>query len=218
MTLLGWGKPHGRIVRLLGRFGNNQNGATAVEFAMVSVPFLGLLFAIFETAFVFFVTEALESAVADAGRTIMTGNASTYTSADAFRTGVICPTTGKKLIPSFITCGNLMIDVRTVGTSGSIGFGSATSGNTSKSFYTDPSTMKFCIGSTGDTVIMRMVYPMPVYLSVLTASNVGDVFKSTTGQTTYTSADGSAGLKHMLMGTAAFRNEPFSAQTIQPGC
>lgn len=35
--------------------------ATAVEFALVSVPFLGLLFAIFETALVFFTAQGVEA-------------------------------------------------------------------------------------------------------------------------------------------------------------
>ena len=43
----------GALRRLLRRFRGDRSGATAVEFAMVSVPFFGLLFAIFETAFVF---------------------------------------------------------------------------------------------------------------------------------------------------------------------
>ena len=216
MALQNWQWPRRCFARLCGRFRKNQDGATAVEFAMVSIPFLGLLFAIFETAFVFFVTEALESAVADAARTIMTGqaHASSYASASAFRTGVICPTTGKVLIPSFITCSNLIVDVRTAGNSGSTAF---TSADVSKAYYTNP-TMKYCIGSAGDVIVLRVVYPMPVYLSVITASTIGNAVKFTSGQTNYTSADGTTGMKHMLMASAAFRNEPFGTQALAAGC
>ena len=54
---------------------------------------LGLLFAIFETAFVFFATQGVEAAVNDAARYVMTGQVQydgTITSASDFKTKVIC--------------------------------------------------------------------------------------------------------------------------------
>ena len=44
------------------RFIRQQDGATAVEFAMVAAPFLAMMFAIIETALVFFAGQALETA------------------------------------------------------------------------------------------------------------------------------------------------------------
>ena len=61
-----------RVVR---RFTRHQKGAAAVEFALVATPFLALLFAIIESALVFFAGQMLESAASDAGRMIMTGQA-----------------------------------------------------------------------------------------------------------------------------------------------
>ena len=52
-----------------------QDAAAAVEFALVAAPFLALLFAILETALVFFAGQSLEAAVTDAARLIMTGQA-----------------------------------------------------------------------------------------------------------------------------------------------
>src|SRR3712207_8656069 len=57
----------------LRRFRKDQDGATAVEFGLIAVPFLGLLFAIVETALMFWSTQVLETAVANASRTIYTG-------------------------------------------------------------------------------------------------------------------------------------------------
>ena len=212
------GRPRFWPRRISRRFRDNEDGATAVEFAIISVPFLGLLFAIFETAFVFFVTEALESAVANASRAIMTGQvyASNYSSAAAFRDGVVCPTaTGTTtLIPSFITCGNLVVDVRTAGNSGSTSF---TSADVSKTYYTNP-TMNYCIGTQGDVVVLRVVYPMPVFLTVISGSSLTSFAAFRGGQTNYTSADGTTGYKHMLMATSVFRNEPFGTQTLATGC
>jgi len=59
------------------RFIRQQDGATAVEFAMVAAPFLAMMFAIIETAIVFFAGQTLETAGADSARLIMTGQAQT---------------------------------------------------------------------------------------------------------------------------------------------
>ncbi len=54
-------------------FARAREGAAAIEFGLVAAPFLGLLFAIMETAFVFFAGQSLEYAASQAGRLIMTG-------------------------------------------------------------------------------------------------------------------------------------------------
>src|SRR4029078_9193878 len=59
------------------RFIRQQDGATAVEFAMVAAPLLAMMVAIIETALVFFAGQALETAGADSARLIMTGQAQT---------------------------------------------------------------------------------------------------------------------------------------------
>jgi Flp pilus assembly protein TadG len=47
------------------RFVREKDGVVAVEFAIVAAPFLALMFAIMETALVFFASQVLETAVAD---------------------------------------------------------------------------------------------------------------------------------------------------------
>ena len=198
------GRPFRALIR---RFRKNDDGATAVEFAMVSVPFLGLLFAIFETAFVFFVTEALESAVQDSARQLMTGQktGSSYANAGAFRTGVVC-----NYVPAFLTCSNLSVDVRTAGTSGSTTFSGASS---YASTAIDTSATKYCPGNQGDVVVMRIMYDMPVYLPMLVASGVGKASVAHNGETNV-----SGSYKHRIIATAVYRNEPFGTQTIVSGC
>ena len=63
------------LPRLVRRFLRKKDGAAAIEFAMVAAPFLALVFAILETAIVFFAGQALETATADSARLIMTGQA-----------------------------------------------------------------------------------------------------------------------------------------------
>ena len=66
-----------KIVRAGRRLLRRQDGAAAVEFGLVAAPFLALIFAIMETAIVFFAGQALETAVADSARLILTGQAQT---------------------------------------------------------------------------------------------------------------------------------------------
>ena len=64
-------------IKTLRRFRQREDGAAAVEFALIATPFLALTFAIMETAGVFFAGQALETATADSARLIMTGQAQT---------------------------------------------------------------------------------------------------------------------------------------------
>ena len=71
--------PKGRLllnlVHMSGRFHNNKDGSTAVEFAFVAAPFFAIMFAVFEVAFSFFGELMLESGLQGAARLIRTGQA-----------------------------------------------------------------------------------------------------------------------------------------------
>jgi Flp pilus assembly protein TadG len=55
------------------RFRRNRGGSAAVEFALVAPMFFALLFAIIETALVFFAGQVLETVNQNSARMIMTG-------------------------------------------------------------------------------------------------------------------------------------------------
>ena len=72
--------------RLLGRaisrghnFARDDRGVTVIEFAILALPFFTIIFAILETAMVFFAGQVLDSAVEDASRMIKTGRAQAQT-------------------------------------------------------------------------------------------------------------------------------------------
>jgi Flp pilus assembly protein TadG len=195
----------GALRRLLRRFRGDRRGATAVEFAIVCVPFFGLLFAIFQTSFVYLAQEGLDAATTTAARQLMTGQAqgvSTITTAAQFANNLICNPTApaKRILPGFINCANLIVDVSQAST-----FAGA---NMSKSFYTNP-TMNYNPGGANCIVVVRVVYPMPVYLSIIAGKGlVATGADSTAGQTSYNGS-----MKYMIMSTAVFRNEPFPNTT-----
>jgi Flp pilus assembly protein TadG len=63
--------------RIFRRFRRSRRGSAAVEFALVAPVFFALLFAIIETAMVFFAGQVLETVAQNSARTVMTGQAQT---------------------------------------------------------------------------------------------------------------------------------------------
>ena len=166
------------------RFVREKDGIAAVEFAIVAAPFLALMFAIMETALVFFASQVLETAVADSARLIMTGQAQSQNFTQVQFKQAVCA----KILGLF-DCGNgLQIDVKTY-----TGFASISTskpidvnGNLQTNFGYTP-------GGPGDIVVVRLMYQWPVYVSLLGLNSLADM----------------SGNKRLIIATAAFRNEPF---------
>lgn len=62
-----------KLPRPFKRFARNDDGATALEFAILAVPFAALMFSIIELAIVFFIGSAVAHAMQDTARQIRTG-------------------------------------------------------------------------------------------------------------------------------------------------
>src|SRR5215210_6920987 len=170
-------------IRTVRRFADGKDGVAAVEFGIVAAPFLALMFAIMETALIFFASQTLETAVADSARLIMTGQAQTQNyDATAFKTQVCNRVKGL-----FDCTGGLQVDVKKYSAFGSVDNSKPldANGNLKTNFGYEP-------GGPGDIVVVRLMYQFPVYASLL-GFNLSDM----------------AGGKRLVMATAAFRNEPY---------
>jgi Flp pilus assembly protein TadG len=178
-------------VRLARRFARHQDGAAAVEFAFVALPFLALTFAILETALVFFAGQTLEAATADAGRLIMTGQAQAAGFSKQDFKDAVCA----RIYGLFDCQGGVYVNVQDYG-SGSSGFSSATTGVSSSpvtSGKLDTSKMGFSCGGAGDIIVVTLYYQWPIYVSLL-SNNLANL-------------DGN---NRLLVATSVFRNEPFT--------
>jgi Flp pilus assembly protein TadG len=197
-------------------FGRDRTAATAVEFGLISIPFLGLLFAIFQIALVFLMQQGLKAAVETAARQVLTGQAqnnTAITSWQSFRDKLICPNaSGSNVLPSFITCANIVVDVRTY-----TQFSNLTGVNASQSFLTDGTGPQYNTGGPCDIVVVRAIYPMPVFLPTLTAIGLGSsVSQNRAGLTNYNGK-----WVQMLTAASVFRNEPYvptGSTTQSTGC
>jgi Flp pilus assembly protein TadG len=167
------------------RFIRQQDGATAVEFGMVIAPFLAMVFAIMETALVFFAGQALETAGLDSARLIMTGQAQTQGFSQAQYKNAVCA----KIYGLFNCQGGLYVDVKKYNAFSSIDNSKLpVDGNGNL----QTSSFGYQPGGPGDIVVVRLIYQWPVYVSLL-GLNLSD----------------SAGGNRILMSTIAFRNEPY---------
>jgi Flp pilus assembly protein TadG len=169
------------------RFVRRQDGAVAVEFGLILLPFLALMFGMMETALVFFADQTLETAAADSARLIMTGQAQNQSlTATTFKNQVCARIYG------LFDCQNgLYVDVQTYSSFGNISYTPPldTHGNlVTSNFNYQP-------GGPGDIVVVSLYYQWPIYVSLM---NLG------------TLANPQGGTNRLLTATAAFRNEPYN--------
>ena len=199
-------------VSILSRFGRDARGATALEFGIIAVPFLGLLLAIMELGLRFLINSNLEAGVKQASRALLTGAAQTagVSTASQFRTTYLCPAAGSSVLGSFIDCTKLIIDVRV---------STAFSGSDlSNGFYKTQTTNQFCPGAPSAITVVRVAYPMPSFLPILAIGTSSSVGVNTTGLVN--DVPGNPGWKHLLVGTSIFQaeNYPAANYTKLPGC
>lgn len=182
----GTGRKPRRFDRLLLRFKRSQDGVAIVEFALIATPFFMLLAAILETALMFWTSQTLEEAVAQASRSLLTGQSqslykgSATANAAAFR-DAIC---GRA--PALIDCSKLTIDVRSyssfssaqTGTAGSNPTGGGTL-NTSGWGYTQPQP--------GQIVVVRAVQEYSLLFTQWSSAlaNIGPGKRGIVGSTTF---------------------------------
>ncbi len=173
--------------RLLRCFRRDRRGATAVEFAMIAPMFFGSLFAIMETGTLYLRVTALETGVEDAKRVTLTGQVAAAGGSPqqltAFKTA-FC-----ERISWLISCGEVQFDVRAFDV-----FGNAAMPSPVTSGVFDPSKLKFDPGKPCQIVVIRAYYEV----SSITALIRNDVSQLSNG-------------KVLLVGSAAFKNEPYGA-------
>lgn len=180
--------------KMLRRFGRNRGGSAAVEFALVAPVFFALLFAIIESALMFFASQVLETATQNSARMVLTGQqqngqlplmspcSSSDTTAQKFKCYVCSQ------IPALFDCSGIYVDVESYPSFSSVSIDDHidAAGNF------NASGMQFTPGGAGDIVVVRVFYQWPLFVTGL-GYNIANL----------------SGNKRLLVATAAFKNEPF---------
>lgn len=149
---------HGR--GWLRRFGRDRQGSTAVEFGLLALPFLFIVFATLEIALLFMGELSLDSAVDRVGREVRTGQLDTDDmTADKFRKRICDNMTG------LLDCAKLKIDLRAYSAYGDIDPAAPANG--------DYSSFKFERGGPGKIMALRVYYAWPVFTDIMRSSLSG---------------------------------------------
>ncbi len=181
------GKPiarRSRAAAAIARFLRCQGGGPASEFSLVAAPFLGLMIAILQVGLIYYAQEALETAVEQTARLVLTGQAqSAGTTQSQFATA-LCNNS-----PGLFTCANFMIDLQPA-----TSFANANVTQPTLTFNAQgkvTNTWQYSTGNPGDIMVMRVMYQWPVFLGPLgfTLSNEPNNML-------------------LMMATSVFRNEP----------
>ena len=168
---------------LLRRFRRDRKGVAAIEFAIIAPVFFGLLFAILETAMMFFASQVLETITQNAARLVMTGQAQGLKYTQNQFGAYVC-----SQIPALFSCSNMSVDVKSYPSFASITIDSQIDGGGN---FIPPTN--FQCGGPGDIVVVRVFYPWQMFVTGL-GFNITNL----------------AGNKRLLVATAAFQNEPFT--------
>ena len=172
----------------LSRFARDERGAEALEFALLSFPFIALILGILELGMIFLISTTLENATMDASRRIRTGELQTAGgSVQTAFMNIIC---GEMTWMGTVTAceATLSVDVRTL-----TAFQNAALPDPVTGGVFNKSALTFVPGNANDIVLVRAYYPWTLF----TPSLDGNLYQLGNGQT-------------LIKSTATFRNEPYS--------
>jgi Flp pilus assembly protein TadG len=170
------------VGNILLRFRRSRGGSAAIEFALVAPVFFVLLFAIIETAIMFFASQVLETITQESARMILTGQAQTASYSQAQFQTYVC-----SQIPALFSCSNVYVDVESYPAFTSVTINSQIDSN--NNFINN---MQYNPGGPGDIVVVRVFYAWQMFVTGL-GYNISNL----------------SGNKRLLVATAAFRNEPY---------
>jgi Flp pilus assembly protein TadG len=173
---------------LLRRFRRNRQASAALEFALVAPIFFALLFAIIETALMFFASQVLETITQDSSRIIYTGQAQNASLTQTQFATCVC-----NRVQALFDCNSMWIDVESAS---SFPSAIATPVDASGNFVSP----QFSPGGPGDVVLVRMGYKWPIFVTGL-GYNIANL----------------PGGKRLLTSSAAFKNEPYTSQPATAG-
>lgn len=168
----------------IGRFLHCERGAPAVEFALVAAPFVGLMIAILQVGLVYFAQEALESAVEQTARLVLTGQAASAGMTQSQFASALCNNS-----PGLFNCANFMIDLEPATSFSSANVSQPTLTFNSSGQVTN--TWQYNVGGPGDIMVMRVMYQFPTILGPLSFNLSNEPNNAL-----------------LIMATSVFRNEP----------
>lgn len=178
-----------RSMSVLRRFARAREGATAVEFALIALPFMGLIFGILELGMVFMVSTTLDNATETAAREIRTGQLQSDKGTVASFKSTVC---GEMSWLGSSCDANLYLQVKKFPQFSDIDITDPETSDDLEEMKTKPEDY-FVPGGPQDIIVVRAYYQWDLITPLL---NKG-----------LQTIDG----KRLIVSTVTFRNEPFEA-------
>lgn len=188
-----------RAPRIVRRFRKDEDGVTAIEFAMLAGPFFVLLFGIIESSLIFFAGQMLESAVDDVGRKIRTGQLDNTITEIQFKQEVCTEAA------ILFDCNNIKVDLKVAARFDQLGDPPISDSSTNLADFSGYS----------------FTAPCPEEITMVTASYEWPIFTYFVSDNIYPQSRGSnnsAFRKILLNAIAVFRTEPYPAGTGGRSC
>ena len=167
------------------RFIKQSEAGTTTEFALLGAPFIACLFAILQTALVFFAGQTLETAAASSARLIFTGQAQLNGWNAAQFKSQVC-----NQLQSIFNCSSgVSVDVETYSS-----FSAVNTGMPITNGALNLAALGYNPGGPGSIVMLRLYYQYPVFINLL-GFNLSDL----------------TGGYDLFAATAIFKNEPYAS-------
>ena len=171
---------------ILGRFRRNRRGSAAVEFALIAPLFFCMLFAILETAIVFFAGQVLENATLETARLILTRQAQTSALTEADFKSNLCDRI-KVMFNCQGNLGALTVDIKSFAPGATFTITDPIVAGS----LTGPFVYALPPSGSPNTIVVRAFYQWPLFVTRL-GYDIGNL----------------NGGKRLLSATAAFHVEP----------
>jgi Flp pilus assembly protein TadG len=168
---------------------SHRGGATAMEFAILAVPFTGFLLFLFEVGFDYYLQDAVDYAALCAARSVQVGRQTAVSAAD-FKNRYVCPP-----VAGLLNCNSITVNVMPITPdyhSAAIGVIPITGGVLNTSTYT------FTPGSADQLMLLQVIYTSPTFVGQLAPS------------WSYALAAPASGYAHVTFSSIGFVNERHS--------
>ncbi len=146
----------------------HRHGSTALEFAILSVPFLMLVLGTMEIGYDFFVQAALSNAVNVAARSVQVGSAQASATGKAEASWVasaVCPA-----LRNLLNCGQLYVTISGIPSGTGQNYYTYIQANPPNLTTMVSSTNSVCTGAAAQLMILRAYYVSPTFLGMLVPS------------------------------------------------
>ncbi len=183
-------------------FVREERGSVAAEFAVILIPFMGLLASVFEIGSVYFRAAQLQAAAEAASRSLLVNGVTSALTYDAFITRHVCTwetygTVAPGTLGKMFDCDKVFASVQ------SISAWTSWNSDTATSITVPARNAQMTPPGPGEIVVVRILYPVSPIMRIIALSSRGAVVRISAGLDTFQNQTA-----YVLMGATVFRTEP----------